>query len=347
MPVPVFFFVSHLRSLLNMPLARVAKELGIATSYLYYLETFDRPPDSDLTVCRKATLAEATAAFLSSRVHIPVAFHFLETPRLTDPCEIRLCFEREALFHQLFSSPLLLRLLEDPLFLNTLLPLLSAGAYQPREWHVKAPHDANAARALWWFFSRFCGSLTGHRRREEKGIMFVPDAGAPDVFSAAPGRPLGRLHDFPSLQDPGRTKLLRLWLYLIAEKLLVCPASPPSPKVRSAWREWYFTYNASWRTRAGRPGDGNPESSRVSPSDRWTHGHACRSREVFWFAVPDFLPPPAFAAVFLTCFPPEVGKVTVFWGPPVPVDGRVAFEVHPFCVVLGDHLPGPEVRNSF
>ncbi|ACX52479.1 hypothetical protein Adeg_1377 [Ammonifex degensii KC4] len=337
MPVPVFFFVSHLRSLLNMPLAQVAKELGIATSYLYYLETFDRPPDPDLAVRRKkTTLAEATAAFLNSRVHIPVAFHFLETPRLTDPNEVQLCFEREALFHQLFSSPLLLRLLDDPLFLNTLLPLLSAGAYQPREWHVKAPHDANAARALWWFFSRFCGSLTGHRRGEG-GVVFVPDA--LDVFSAAPGRPLGKLHGFPSLQDPGQAKFLRLWLYLITEKILLCPAPPPSPRVQSAWREWYHLYNAPWWMRIERMRDEIPEFSKVLPPNWWVRECVCRSREVFWFAPPDFLPPPAFAAVFLTCFPPEVGKVTVFWGPPVPVDGYTALEVHPFCLVLGDHLP--------
>ncbi|MGB9887686.1 MAG: hypothetical protein ACPLRW_11930 [Moorellales bacterium] len=188
MAIPVFFALSYVRVMSNLSLTDLSKVLGVSSSFLYDCEEFCTVPSPDLVTGgffdEKEPLVERIARWLRTAPADP-AFGL---PTLVKPEYLKWRLAYDAAFLTLW--PLVERLLSPRVnaFLNyTLWQRLGyvtrkfepTGPLQDRPdtdtTDIYDPGDPDTARAVWWFWSRYCGDYSTARRRIERTIKFVPE----------------------------------------------------------------------------------------------------------------------------------------------------------------------------
>jgi len=319
MPIPVFLTLSHIRNLLNLPVETFArKHLGIAASYLFYLEEFDRPADPGLKTRSGEPLSNQVARLFLLYSHLPLALH--------PPCNLEVSFLHESLYHHLW--PYLRRVIgyQKRFFWKFFLPCILGGADDPNtamgKWPVVSPQDVQTARALWWFLMRSWGGFAAGQRKRARHlgpseqVLFKSDVET--IYDVREGQTLGVLHlPFISEDDPAFDSKIRLLYYLYTVKLAY-NFLPADEATCEKWREWRSYWN--------------------KPLDIMS-----TSRNPVWAEPPPDAPEPQLAIVFHTPFPP--GCITVFFEGLWQCD--LSDPVGGFYAVLGDWVTShPVISNG-
>ncbi|WP_027719493.1 hypothetical protein [Desulfovirgula thermocuniculi] len=188
MPVPVFLDVSFSRIAAGLSLACLAREMGIAQTYLYYLEEFKKVADVFVPTHRGKSLFEFLCEYLRKPILLISSFP-------PEPHQILDRVAYEKLFHACWPY-LSAFLLSDPFWEFFFHGVLTGNENEQEGEHtILAPLDKEAARALWFVMVRAWGPLARRKKQRvpvwQGKVSFIPFV--EKIDDVVPGKPLGRL----------------------------------------------------------------------------------------------------------------------------------------------------------
>lgn len=244
MPIPLFFALGHRRVAANLTVAHAAELLGIAPSYLFAAEEFQKVPDPDTPVKSKffrgrpMTLAERIAEWLIAN---PVS-----SPFRVDPNCVRSRILSDWVFYNQYNHYFAgLFHPDSTVFYWFFENILTAREIEDEEYRhgslIVAPNDPEVAAAVWWFFMRVWGEVATYRRKTAKDAEFisVPE----NIDEVKPNTVLGKLW-FKSYEVFLPYAPLLFALYV--DRITFTYTSDP------AWEEWKSAWKKVWAEDRGR-----------------------------------------------------------------------------------------------
>lgn len=316
MPVPVFVSLSHLRIASAISVANFAEKLGISSSFLFYLEEFEKTVDFNMQTKgkrwgEKSTLGMRLAEWLQANP-TPSAFtiSISELPHL-------LAFESLYLslwphINKLFnpSESRFFYFFQDHIFWDRITkqnPL-----YDYDEGNVIAPSDMEIARGLYWLLSRKWGTLATSRRHDVKGVDVIFEPHYENIFSVQPGEYLGRLKIRSIRHNDVFKSFAHLLFFLYISKIYILPQKRTKP-IRDKWQQW----TKDWCKRTESPSGLDKDSY---------------FRDLIWLSMPPDAPPAQL--VFVLCTP--YGPMSVFFESLHSDDPSPYSSIIGFYVIKGD-----------
>jgi hypothetical protein len=251
MPIPLFFALGHRRVAANLTVAHAAELLGIAPSYLFAAEEFQKIPDPDTPVKSKffrgkpMTLAERAAEWLLANP-IPSPFRL-------DPNHVRARILSDWVFYSQYNHYFagLFKPGDSTVFywfFDNILTMNQETEEDEGRWEYRrgslivAPNDPEVAAAVWWFFMRVWGEVATFRRKTAKDAEFISaPSGIGDV---KPNMALGKFW-FKSYEVFVPYAPLLFALY--TDSITFTYASDSA-----AWQEWTSAWKKVWAEDRGR-----------------------------------------------------------------------------------------------
>ncbi|TYO94529.1 hypothetical protein LX24_02365 [Desulfallas thermosapovorans DSM 6562] len=213
MPIPLFFVLGHRRVAANLTVAHAAELLGIAPSYLFSAEEFQKVPNPDARI--KTKFFSSKTITLSDRITEWLIANPVPSPFSVEPQEVRQRIVRDFIFKSIWNNYLFGPFLPGRSFLFTwyLVNILSDGnldKYNDNNITIIAPCNKEIASAVWWFFMRVWGNFSTGRRKTIHEAEFI--SSVPDIYSVEPNKPIGQLW-FKSIDVFSQYADLLIYLY--------------------------------------------------------------------------------------------------------------------------------------